>query len=88
MGSSPSTTPEDITKAETPFDILKELDPVPEHRFFVVTEWMDRWVEATRLLGGWVQKVASSTGKALAKDWKMRLNISAACCVVKTSVSS
>jgi hypothetical protein len=45
---------EDISKAETPFDILKTADPVPEHRFFVVTEWMDRWVEATRLLGGWV----------------------------------
>ncbi|MEX2468314.1 MAG: NADP-dependent oxidoreductase [Pseudohongiellaceae bacterium] len=47
---------EDITKAETPFDILKQLDPVPEHRFFVVTEWMDRWVEATRLLGKWVDE--------------------------------
>lgn len=47
---------EDITKAETPFDILQKLDPVPEHRFFVVTEWMDRWVEATRLLGNWVSE--------------------------------
>ncbi len=60
---------EDITKAETPFDILKELDSVPEHRFFVVTEWMDRWVEATRLLGGWVQegriKYRESIGEGL-----------------------
>ena len=32
---------EDITKAETPFMILKQLDEVPEHRFFVVTEWRD-----------------------------------------------
>ena len=60
---------EDITKAETPFDILKGLDPVPEHRFFVVTEWMDRWVEATRLLGGWVQegriKYRESIGEGL-----------------------
>lgn len=45
---------EDISKAETPFHILAELDEVPEHRFFVVTEWQDRWVEATRLLGSWV----------------------------------
>ncbi|MEZ5491594.1 MAG: NADP-dependent oxidoreductase [Gammaproteobacteria bacterium] len=45
---------EDITKAETPFHILKKLDPVPEHRFFVVTEWTDRWVQATRQLGAWV----------------------------------
>ena len=47
---------EDITKAETPFHILKKLDPVPEHRFFVVTEWMDRWVQATRQLGIWVSE--------------------------------
>ncbi len=46
---------EDMTKSETPMHILKALDPVPEHRFFVVTEWNDRWVEATRLLGSWVQ---------------------------------
>jgi NADPH-dependent curcumin reductase CurA len=45
---------EDITQAETPFHILKRLQDVPEHRFFVVTEWHDRWLEATRLLGGWV----------------------------------
>lgn len=47
---------EDITAAETPFDILKKLDPVPEHRFFVVTEWMDRWIQATRQLGTWVSE--------------------------------
>lgn len=44
----------DITKAETPFHILKMLDEVPEHRFFVVTEWQDRWPEATEKLGEWV----------------------------------
>ncbi|MEX0965543.1 MAG: NADP-dependent oxidoreductase [Pseudohongiellaceae bacterium] len=46
---------EDITQSETPMHILKALDPVPEHRFFVVTEWHDRWVEATRQLGSWVE---------------------------------
>ena len=45
---------EDITQVETPFHILQQLDQVPEHRFFVVTEWRDRWVEATRLLGSWI----------------------------------
>ena len=45
---------EDITQAETPFHILKRLEDVPEHRFFVVTEFRDRWLEATHLLGGWV----------------------------------
>jgi NADPH-dependent curcumin reductase CurA len=45
---------EDITKAETPFHILGAARNVPEHRFFVVTEFRDRWVEATRLLGSWV----------------------------------
>jgi NADPH-dependent curcumin reductase CurA len=46
----------DISKVESPFDILKQLDTVPEHRFFVVTEWRDRWVEATRLLGNWINE--------------------------------
>jgi NADPH-dependent curcumin reductase CurA len=42
---------------------------VPEHRFFVVTEWHDRWVEATRLLGDWVAegriKYRESIGEGL-----------------------
>ena len=37
-------------KVETPFDILKRLDPVPEHRFFLVTEWQDRHQEITDIL--------------------------------------
>lgn len=47
---------EDITRAETPFHILRALDEVPEHRFFVVTEWQDRWQEATEQLGAWVSE--------------------------------
>lgn len=46
---------EDITKSETPFHMLKKLDPVPEHRFFVVTEWRERWLEATEQLGEWIR---------------------------------
>lgn len=45
---------EDIANSETPMRILKGLDTVPENRFFVVTEWRDRWVEATRQLGSWI----------------------------------
>lgn len=60
---------EDITKAETPFHILKTLDDVPEHRFFVVTEWQDRWPEATEQLGAWVNagkiKYRESIGEGL-----------------------
>ncbi|MFT4888220.1 MAG: NADPH-dependent curcumin reductase CurA [Pseudohongiellaceae bacterium] len=47
---------EDITQSETPFRILKKLDEVPEHRFFVVTEWKDNWLEATEQLGAWVRE--------------------------------
>jgi NADPH-dependent curcumin reductase CurA len=46
---------EDIANSQTPMRILKGLDPEPENRFFVVTEWRDRWVEATRQLGSWIQ---------------------------------
>jgi len=60
---------EDITKAETPFHILRALDDVPEHRFFVVTEWQDRWQEATEQLGAWVSegriKYRESIGEGL-----------------------
>lgn len=60
---------QDIAAAEKPWEILEKLDPVPEHRFFVVTEWQDRWVEATRLLGSWVQegrlKYRESIGEGL-----------------------
>lgn len=59
----------DITQAETPFHILKRLDPVPEHRFFVVTEWREQWVETTQLLGNWIAegklKYKESIGEGL-----------------------
>lgn len=60
---------EDIANAETPFHILKQLDTVPEHRFFVVTEWADKWQQATEQLGAWVKtgelKYRESIGKGL-----------------------
>jgi len=60
---------EDITKAETPFHILKQLKTVPEHRFFVVYEWQERYEEATRQLGQWTKdgllKYRESIGEGL-----------------------
>lgn len=44
----------DITQVQSPFDILKTAEHVPEHRFFVVTEWQDQWAQATEQLGKWV----------------------------------
>jgi NADPH-dependent curcumin reductase CurA len=60
---------EDITKVETPFHILKSAQHVPEHRFFVVTEWQDQWQRATEQLGAWVSegkiKYRESIGEGL-----------------------
>ena len=38
----------DMMNVETPFHVLGMLEPKPEHRFFVVTEWMDEWESATK----------------------------------------
>jgi NADPH-dependent curcumin reductase CurA len=47
---------EDMTKEKTPFHIFGEADPVPEHRFFVVTEWFKEWREATNELSQWISE--------------------------------
>jgi len=41
---------ENMIEADTPFKILGKLDKKPEHRFFVVTEWMNEWADATSIL--------------------------------------
>jgi NADPH-dependent curcumin reductase CurA len=46
----------DPMQVRTPFHIFKEAKNVPEHRFFVVSEWDDRWLEATERLGAWVKE--------------------------------
>ena len=60
---------DDISKSESPFHILKNLDEVPEHRFFVVFEWLERYQEATEQLGRWVSegrlKYRESIGEGL-----------------------
>ena len=38
----------DMLAVETPFHVLGALKDKPEHRFFVVTEWMDEWEDATK----------------------------------------
>ncbi len=59
----------DISKAVTPFQIFKDLPEVPEHRFFLVSEWFERWPEATKQLGQWVKegriKYRESVGEGL-----------------------
>lgn len=59
----------DISQVQTPFDILKTASHVPEHRFFVVTEWQDQWPDATAKLGSWVNagqiKYRESIGEGL-----------------------
>ena len=40
----------DMLKVEPPFHVLGALDVKPQHRFFVVTEWMNKFVEATSVL--------------------------------------
>ena len=44
-----------MLEAETPFKILGQLDKKPEHRFFVVTEWMHEWDKATKILSDHVE---------------------------------
>lgn len=46
----------DIMKAETPFHEMAKLNPVPEHRFFVNTEWFDEWANVTAELSALVQE--------------------------------
>ena len=38
----------DMMNVETPFHVFGALNPKPEHRFFVVTEWMNEWEKATK----------------------------------------
>ena len=45
-----------MSKEETPFHIFGAVDPVPEHRFFVVTEWFKEWREATNELSQWISE--------------------------------
>ena len=37
-----------MMNVETPFHVFGALNPKPEYRFFVVTEWMNEWEQATK----------------------------------------
>ena len=37
----------DVLQADTPFNILGNLEKKPNYRFFLVTEWMNKWSEAS-----------------------------------------
>ena len=41
---------------ETPFHEMAKLNPVPEHRFFVNTEWFDEWADVTSELSTLVEQ--------------------------------
>jgi len=40
----------DIMSEETPFHVFGNLNPKPEHRFFVVREWMNEFEKTTHIL--------------------------------------
>lgn len=44
----------DISQAHTPQAIFGALDPMPEHRFFLQTEWQDQHAEVTHQLTEWI----------------------------------
>lgn len=45
----------DLNSVETPMHIFGALNPVPEHRFFLVGEWQDQHAEHTELLSNLVK---------------------------------
>jgi NADPH-dependent curcumin reductase len=47
---------EDMSKLRSPMQMFAAAKNVPTHRFFTVTEWDDRWLEATTQLGKWVKE--------------------------------
>ncbi|MBC7984474.1 MAG: NADP-dependent oxidoreductase [Candidatus Obscuribacterales bacterium] len=61
---------EDPSKVRNPFQILAGAKNVPEHRFFVVTEWDDRLVEATTQLGKWVKEGKIKYRESIGADIK------------------
>jgi NADPH-dependent curcumin reductase CurA len=46
---------EDMAAVETPFSVFAGLENPPEHRFFLVGEWHEEWLEASREMAGWIE---------------------------------
>ena len=45
----------DIASEETPFHVLGALKPKPRHRFFVVTEWLNKFEKTTAILHEYIK---------------------------------
>ncbi len=45
----------DIASEETPFHVLGALEPKPRHRFFVVTEWLNKFEKTTAILHEYIK---------------------------------
>ena len=46
---------EDLAEVETPFTVFAALPKPPEHRFFLVGEWREEWLDGSRALAAWIQ---------------------------------
>ncbi len=46
---------ENFEDIETPFKVFGELPTKMEHRFFLVREWQDEWLDASRELAAWIR---------------------------------
>ena len=61
---------EDMLKVETPFHVFGKIKPKPEHRFFVVTEWMNEWEYATKEILKLVQEDKIKFKETITKGFK------------------
>lgn len=57
-------------EVKTPFDIFGKAPNVPEHRFFVVTEWDDRWQHASNQLADWAKQGKIKFRESVGEDLK------------------
>ena len=44
----------DMASMETPFSVLGALDSPPDHRFFLVGEFREEWLDASRSMAKWI----------------------------------
>ena len=61
---------DDVLNSDTPFKIFGSLNTKPEHRFFVVTEWMDEWAKATEELSRHIEKGEISYKETITKGFE------------------
>ena len=61
---------EDISEVETPFTVFAGLETPPEHRFFLVREWFDEWLDASAQLAAWIQSGDLQYSETIAEGLK------------------